>query len=65
MYKLSPLDLRNSLTDAEFKIHCYKLSIHSLNDLLDDFEKYGMYEDCSVMFQILNEKINAIVTRID
>jgi hypothetical protein len=41
MFKLSPLELRNSL-DAEFTLHLYKLSITDLKDLLDDFESYGL-----------------------
>jgi hypothetical protein len=65
MFKISPLELRNSLTDAEFTLHLYKLSITDLKDLLDDFESYRLLDDCSTMFKILNEKINQIVTRID
>jgi hypothetical protein len=65
MFKLSPLELRQSLTDAEFTLHLYKLPINSLSDLLEDFEAYGLFEDCSVIVKILNEKINQIVTRID
>jgi hypothetical protein len=48
-------ELRQSLTDAEFTLHLYKLSITDLKDLLDDFESYGLLDDCSTMFKILNE----------
>jgi hypothetical protein len=37
MFKLSPLELRQSLTDAEF-ITPLQISITDLKDLLDDFE---------------------------
>jgi hypothetical protein len=60
MFKLSPLEL--PLTDAEFTLHLYKL-INRFKDLLDDFESYGLLDDCS-MFKILNERL-IIVTRID
>jgi hypothetical protein len=40
MFKLSPLTV--NLTDAEFTLHLYKLSITDLKDLLDDFESYGL-----------------------
>jgi hypothetical protein len=53
MFKLSPLELRQSLT--EFTLHLYKLSI-GFKDLLDDFESYGLL-DCSTMFKILNERL--------
>lgn len=61
----SPLDLRKSLTDAEFTLHLYKLTIKELNETLDIFGHYGMTEDCVTILDILNEKINQIVTRID
>jgi hypothetical protein len=65
MFKTSPLDLRKSLTDAEFQLHLYKLTIKELNETLEDFEGYGMIEDCLIILDILNQKINQIVTRID
>jgi hypothetical protein len=65
MFKLSPLELRQSLTDAEFTLHLYKLPINSLSDLLEDFEDYGMRDDCKLIIKITIEKINNIVTRID
>jgi hypothetical protein len=37
MFKLSPLELRQSLTDAEFT-YTLQNSITDLKDLLDDFE---------------------------
>jgi hypothetical protein len=39
MFKLSPLELRQSLTDAEFTTPL-QISITDLKDLLDDFEKW-------------------------
>lgn len=65
MTRQNPLDFRNSLTTAEFQLHLYKLSIEKLNDLFDDFHAYGMEDDCDIIIKVLNEKINAIVTRID
>ena len=61
----NPLDFRKSLTDAEFKLHLYKLSIEKLNYTLDCFGKFGMQDDCEVIQKILNEKINSIVTIIE
>lgn len=63
--KENPLEWRNSLTTAEFNLHLYKLSIKDLNGLLDDFNNYGMIDDCDIVLKVLNEKINQIVTRID
>jgi hypothetical protein len=65
MFKTSPLDLRKSLTDAEFTIHLYKLTIKELNENLESFESYGMLEDYLIILDILNQKINQIVTRIE
>lgn len=61
----NPLDFRNSLTDVEFILHLYKLSIEKLNETLDWFGEFGMQDDCDIIQKILTEKINAIVTRID
>lgn len=61
----SPLDFRNSLTDAEFILHLYKLPIKELNEIIDLFGEFEMIDDCIIIQKILNEKINAIVTRID
>ena len=63
MFKTSPLDLRKSLTDAEFTLHLYKKTIKELHETLEDFEGYGMIEDCIIILDILNQKINQIVTR--
>lgn len=63
MFKTSPLDFRKSLTDAEFTLHLYKSTIKELNETLESFESYGMYEDCEVILGILNQKINQIITR--
>jgi hypothetical protein len=65
MFKTSPLDLRKSLTTSQFQLHLYRLSIKSLQDLLDDFDSYGMQDDCVIILDVLNEKINSIITRID
>jgi hypothetical protein len=62
MFKLSPLELRQSLTDARIYLHLYKLSITDLKDLLDDFESYGLL-DVATMFKILNERLITL-TRI-
>jgi hypothetical protein len=44
MFKLSPLELRNSLTDAEFTYTFTNFNYRF--DLLDDFESYGLLDDC-------------------
>jgi hypothetical protein len=61
----NPLEFRKSLTDAEFKLHLYKLTIKELNALLDNFGDFGMIDDCVIILDVLNEKINSIITRID
>lgn len=65
MFKTSPLDFRKSITDAEFTLHLYKLTIKELNETLESFESYGMIEECVIILGILNQKINQIVTRIN
>jgi hypothetical protein len=62
MFKLSPLELRNS-----YRRRIYLTPLQTFNyrfkDLLDDFESYGLLDDCSTMFKILNRF--KYVTRID
>lgn len=65
MINQNPLEFRNSLTKAEFQLHLYKLPIEKLNNLFESFEIYGLIDDCKIIQKVLNEKINAIVTRID
>jgi hypothetical protein len=50
-----PLELRQSYRRWIY-LHLYKLSITDLKDLLD-FESYGLLDDCSTMFKILNERL--------
>ena len=61
----NPLEFRNSLTTAEFLLQLYKLPIEKLNEYLDSFDHYGLIDDCKIIQKVLQEKINAIVTRID
>jgi hypothetical protein len=61
----NPLEFRNYFTDAEFKLHLYKLTIKELYDTADKFETLGMFDKSAITLGVLNEKINSIVTRID
>lgn len=65
MTNQNPLELRNSFTTAEFQLSLYKLSIKELNSQLDDFNNYGLIDDCKLIQKVLNEKINQIVTRVN
>ena len=62
----APINIRRVMPeDKDFIEWLNTGSIDDLNATLKAFEEVQMYEDCSIISKVLNEKINQIVTRID
>lgn len=62
----APINIRRVLAkDSDFIEWLNTGSIADLNATLRAFEASQMYEDCRIISNVLNEKINQIVTRID
>lgn len=61
-----PVNIRESLSnDIDFIEWLNTGTIADLNCTLKAFENSNMYEDCVLILNVINEKINQIVTRID
>jgi len=62
----APINIRRVMPeDSDFIVWLNTGTIAELNAALKAFETSQMYEDCAIIFKVLNEKINSIVTRID